>query len=120
MRGFLSNTRRLQFLSAALAAIGLADSLYLWWTKVNRTELVCGIGDCDLVNASPYSMLLGIPVAAIGAAGYVLLLALALWVVVAHDAVPAWLTNVRLVLAGIGLFFGAYLTGIEIFVLHAI
>lgn len=116
---FFSNARNLRILSAVLAAIGLADSLYLWWTKINKTTIVCGVGDCDLVNASPYSMLLGIPVAALGAAGYSVLLVAALWALVARDKAPAWLTNTRFTMASIGLFFAAYLTGIEAFVLYA-
>lgn len=114
-----ANVRNLQILSAILAVIGLADSLYLWWTKINQTTIVCGVGDCDLVNASPYSMLLGIPVAALGAVGYGALLVAALWALVARDDAPVWLTNARFALASVGLFFAAYLTGIEAFVLDA-
>lgn len=114
-----SNVRILQILSAILAAIGLADSLYLWWTKVSKTTIVCGVGDCDLVNASPYSSLLGVPVAALGAAGYGALLVAALWALIARNDAPAWLTNARFAIASVGLFFAAYLTGIEAFVLDA-
>ncbi len=117
---FLRELRSLQILSLVLSAVGLADSLYLWWSKVSKTELICGIGECDLVNASPYALLLGIPVAAIGAAGYAALLLLALWALVSKDNAPAWLTDVRFYLACGGLFFAAYLTGIEVFVIHAI
>jgi uncharacterized membrane protein len=114
-----ASLRNLQILSVVLAAIGLADSLYLWWTKVAQAHIVCGVGDCDLVNASPYSSLLGVPVAALGAAGYGALLVAALWALVARDHAPEWLTNARLVMASGGLFFAAYLTGIEAFVLDA-
>jgi uncharacterized membrane protein len=113
-----SNLRNLQILSVVLSAIGLADSLYLWWTKVAQSHIVCGVGDCDLVNASPYSSLLGIPVAALGAAGYGALLIAALWALIARDDAPTWLTNARFAFASAGLFFAAYLTGIEAFVLH--
>jgi len=115
----LSSLRNLQILSIVLSAIGLADSLYLWWTKISMTSIVCGVGECDLVNASPFSSLLGIPVAALGAAGYGALLVAALWALIAKDNAPPWLTNARLVMASGGLFFAAYLTGIEAFVLHA-
>ena len=115
-----SNLRNLQILSIVLAAIGLADSLYLWWTKITKTVIVCGVGECDLVNASPYASLLGVPVAAIGAVGYAALLVAALWALLARDNAPPWLANARFVLASGGLFFAAYLTGIEVFVIHAI
>ena len=120
MRDFFTNLTKLQWLSAILALIGLGDSLYLWWTKINITALVCGLGDCEAVQASPYSSLLGIPVAAIGAGGYGALLVLAVWAVFAKDNAPGWLTDVRLIFAGIGLFFAAYLTGIELFIIYAI
>ena len=114
-----SNLRNLQILSIVLSAIGLADSLYLWWTKITKSSVVCGVGECDLVNASPFSSLLGMPVAALGAAGYGALLIAALWALLARDNAPPWLTNARLVMASGGLFFAAYLTGIEAFVIHA-
>jgi len=112
--------KKLQWSSAALALIGFGVSLYLWYSKVSKNTIICTPGsDCDLVNASPYSVLLGIPVAAIGAAGYAALLALALWALFGRENAPAWLLNARLALASGGLFFAAYLTGIEAFVLHA-
>jgi len=112
--------KKLQWSSAALALLGLSISLYLWYAKISKTQIICTPGsECDLVNASPYSVLLGIPVAAIGAAGYAALLALAWWAVFGRANAPEWLLNARLALASGGLFFAAYLTGIEAFVLHA-
>ena len=116
----LSQPRNLYLLSIVLSAIGLLDSLYLWYTKVTKTEFICGVGECDVVNASPYSSLLGVPVAALGAAGYAALLILAVWAFVAKDNAPTWLASIRLGLAGGGLFFAAYLTVIELLVIHAI
>lgn len=117
---FLNNVRNLQIASSILSFIGVAVSLYLWYSKISKTEIICTPGsECDLVNASPYSMLLGIPVAAIGAAGYTALLAFALWALFKSDDAPAWLLNARLAMASVGLFFAAYLTGIEAFILHA-
>ncbi len=116
---FLRELKNLYLLSIVLAAVGLGDSLYLWWTKVGQVTIICGVGDCDVVNASPYSALLGVPVAAIGALGYAALLATAGWAFVARENAPPWLPTARLVLASGGLFFAAYLTGIEAFVIHA-
>jgi uncharacterized membrane protein len=115
----MSSLRRLQVLSAALALFGVLDSLYLWSFKFTG-QLLCSVGGCEAVNSSPYASLLGIPVAAIGTAGYAALLALAVWAAAAQTHAPPWLTDVRTLCAGIGLFFAAYLTGIELFVLHAI
>ena len=63
--------------------------------------------DCGVVNHSPYAMLGPVPVAAIGIAGYVLMVAL------------AWLRRYSLVLAAAlgGLAFSIYLANIEAHIL---
>ena len=109
--------QRLQLLGAAFALAGLVDSIYLWSFKWSG-QLICAVGGCEAVNTSSYSMLLGIPVAAIGAGGYAALLALAAWALAARDNAPAWLNEVRLTFATIGLLFAAYLTVVELFILH--
>lgn len=114
------SARNLQWINAALSVCGIGISLYLLYTKLSKATILCTPGsECDAVNASSYSSLLGIPVSAIGAVGYAILLALALWVIFGRDNAPEWLPNTRLVVASGGLFFAAYLTGIEAFVLHA-
>lgn len=75
----------------------------------------CEVGEafnCDIVNRSEYSTLMGIPVAAIGVAGYAALFALA---TVCRSRVQ---TPTRLFIAALlGLAFALYLTYIEGFVL---
>ena len=116
----LNQPRNLKILSALLSAAGLGISLYLFYSKITKSSIICTPGsECDAVNASSYSMLLGIPVSAIGAVGYAALLVLAIWAFVKLADAPTWLPNARLLLASGGLFFAAYLTGIEAFVLHA-
>jgi vitamin-K-epoxide reductase (warfarin-sensitive) len=63
--------------------------------------------DCGVVNHSPYAMLGGVPVAAIGIAGYILMGAL------------AWLRRYRLLLVAAlgGLAFSIYLANIEAHIL---
>lgn len=116
----LNRLRTLQISSAALALAGIGISLYLLDTKLNRLSILCTPGsECDAVNSSSYSVLFGVPVSAIGAVGYFAILALTLWALWARDHAPTWLSNARLALASGGLFFAAYLTGIEAFILHA-
>jgi uncharacterized membrane protein len=64
--------------------------------------------DCGVVNHSPYAMIHGIPVAAIGIAGYVFM------------AVVAWLRrrSLLLLLVLVGLGFALHLTNIEAHVLE--
>lgn len=107
---------------SALALLGLADSAYLTYLKVQlyNQGLSCGFGGCDVVNQSPYAEIAGIPVALLGFIFYAVVLALSLfW----YDAQGKWdkrLGWVLLALAGWGVLFSAYLTAIEIFVLYTI
>jgi len=77
----------------------------------------CNFGEsfnCDIVNRSPYSTVLGVPVALIGILGYLLILALA---TVDRDKAE---TPVMLLVASVGgLGFALYLTYIEKFVLQS-
>lgn len=64
--------------------------------------------NCDIVNRSEYSSIMGIPVAAIGVAGYALLL----WLSTFHRSRPET-PNRLLGAAFAGLAFALYLTYIE-------
>ena len=94
-----------------LAALGIVVSA-LALREHYRTEgdSPCSINerwDCGIVNHSPYAMLGGIPVAALGIAGYLLMGAL------------AWRRAYRLLTAAalLGLAFSLYLARIEAHVL---
>ena len=94
-----------------LAALGIVVSA-LALREHYRTEgdSPCSINerwDCGIVNHSPYAMLAGIPVAAFGIAGYLLIGAL------------AWRRAYRILLAAAlaGLVFSLYLARIEAHVL---
>jgi uncharacterized membrane protein len=63
-----------------LAVAGIAASALAWREHYRTDVSPCSINerwDCGIVNHSPYAMFHGIPVAAIGVAGYFLLGALA-------------------------------------------
>lgn len=107
---------------AVLALLGALDSTYLLLAKVGVIgSLACQVSrGCDLVNTSSYSVLLGLPVSAIGLGGYLVLLALALL-----GLQPRWLDDRRpdallAILSGVGLAFAAYLTYAELFIIRAI
>lgn len=77
----------------------------------------CDFGEtfnCDIVNRSEYSAIMGIPVAGIGIAGYLIIFLLA---TVYRDRRETALVLFLGALAGLG--FALYLTYIEGFVLHA-
>ncbi|HET7143342.1 MAG TPA: vitamin K epoxide reductase family protein [Anaerolineales bacterium] len=63
--------------SIALGTLGLLVSIYMTVYKLTSNDSMClGSGDCSTVNASRYSEVNGIPVAAIGIIGYAAILAL--------------------------------------------
>jgi uncharacterized membrane protein len=106
---------------AFLALVGFFLALYLWLHQIGvGGELKCGTGGCDTVQASRWARVLGIPVAAYGVAGYAAILAVAL-----AALQPAALERRRpaLLLAALatgGVLFSAWLTYLELFVIHAI
>lgn len=107
--------------AAVTALAGLFVSAYLWLYKLGAIgTLACGTGGCEAVQLSPQSRFLGVEVAAIGAGGYALLLALTF-----ASLQPRWAGSRRLIeiialLAGGAVLFTLYLKYLEFFVIHAI
>ena len=105
-------TGLLYTLIAALALAGVvisAVSLQRHYAK--SASAFCDFGErfnCDIVNRSEYSTVMGIPVAAIGVAGYGVLFALATYYRARMQ------TPIRLLAASlVGLLFALYLTYVE-------
>lgn len=105
----------------AIASISFAgiivSSVSLYHHFGTSKTSFCTFGEsfnCDLVNRSPYSVVLGVPVALIGILGYLLILALA---TVYRE--KAETPGMILIVAAGGLAFALYLTYIEKFVLQA-
>ncbi|MGA8763040.1 MAG: vitamin K epoxide reductase family protein [Candidatus Sulfotelmatobacter sp.] len=101
---------------AVLSAAGMAVSgLSLQRHYAKSATSFCELGekfDCDIVNRSEYSSLMGIPVAGIGIAGYGVLLALSARCRSRGES-PMWLFAT----AAAGLVFALYLTYVEAYVL---
>ncbi len=111
-------TRRQGIVLAALA--GFFVSLYLFLTAVGvYGELVCGAGGgCDIVQASRFSSFLGFPVAGWGVAWYGGVLGVSV-IALGRMGVSVWTSRAFVVLATGGLAFSAYLTALEMWVIHA-
>lgn len=106
---------RIRALLGAVSVAGIALSLYLTWTYAIGSSPAClgGSGGCETVQSSPYSRLLGIPVAALGLGGYAALLLSA-----ALRGVVGILSG--LFLALLGALYSGYLTWLEVFVIEAL
>jgi len=103
------------------AVIGLLDSIYLAYVKIAKTPIYCtpGLGDCDVVNASRWSILFGIPLGFYGVVGFGLIFILATFGLRQRAFHP----YIDLILFGFslaGFLFSLYLTSIEIFVLKTV
>jgi uncharacterized membrane protein len=107
--------RNLRVVLGMLAAAGLLLSAYLTWVHFAHVAPVCvgGSGGCETVQSSRYATVLGVPVAVLGLVGYAGLL---------FSAVLRGELGVYLgfMIALVGTLFSAYLTYLEVFVIHAI
>jgi uncharacterized membrane protein len=108
------------WLSLGLTLLGLGVSIYLTWVKLTNNLAACGpIGDCESVNSSRYAEIAGIPVALLGALGYLAVLAF----LVAERWLPRQVETLHMGVFGvalIGTLYSAYLTYIEVAVLRAV
>lgn len=104
-----------------LSLAGLFDSAYLTWYHYDPAVRVCVVtSGCETVNTSRYAMVGPIPVAVIGVAGYLLIVAALLLQRWGPPPlrVPAGYAVYGMALLGCG--FAVSLTGIEVLVLRAI
>jgi uncharacterized membrane protein len=106
---------------ALSSLVGLFVSAYLYLYKIGRIgTLACGSGACETVQTSQWSRFAGVEVALIGVVGYAALFAVALAALqpaLSNRPGPARLLAA---MAGLGVAFTAYLTYLELFVIHAI
>ncbi len=103
-----------------LAALGSIDALYLTWIKVSDAKAACAsLGDCEAVNTSIYSEIIGVPVAMLGLAMYVLIVVL-VWLEARRPELTEWVQLAVFGLALVGLIFSGWLTYVEIEILQAI
>lgn len=106
-----------------LAVPGLLISFYLWLFHNGNLVAVCapsGWDDCGLVSGpdAPFSAVGPVPVAALGFAGYAVIFGL-IWVREWIGLVEAYLPEMLVGVTTVALLFTLYLTGLELFVIHA-
>jgi vitamin-K-epoxide reductase (warfarin-sensitive) len=105
-----------------LAVPGLIVAYYLLLFHEGQLVIVCSGGwdDCGAVSGpdAPYSSVGPIPVALIGMAGYGLIFMLVWlrdWLPLLDDTLPEIMVSIT----GLALLFSLWLTGLELFVIHA-
>ena len=105
--------RTARLASAVVAAAGAAISAYLLYVRQTGGALICSTGGCETVQSSSYAEVLGVPVAALGLAGFLALLLAAL-------ARGEWARLSQATLALTALGFSIYLLYIQVVVIDAI
>jgi uncharacterized membrane protein len=102
-------------LTAVLALAGIAVAGYLTWVHYAGLEPLClgGGGGCERVQSSDYAQLGSVPVALLGLAGYVAILATLALPEQVGRSVAAFLSIA-------GAAFSAYLTYLELVEIEAI
>jgi uncharacterized membrane protein len=113
--GLESGERKLVIAIASIALVGVAIATYLVYIHYAGIKPICaaGGGGCEKVQTSDYAKLAGIPVAMLGLAGYLAILAS---LFVRGDI--GRLAGAAIALSGFG--FSVYLTYREIFTIKAI
>jgi uncharacterized membrane protein len=107
--------RGLRIATAGLALVGVAIAGYLTWVHYAGLHPFCvgGGGGCEKVQSSRWAELAGIPVAVLGLAGYLTLLATL--------ALPEELgRSAAAFIALVGLGFSAWLTYVELAKIDAV
>lgn len=107
------NDRVLQATLVALSLAGACVAAYVLMARWTDAGLLCSTGGCETVQRSDYAELLGLPVAALGLAGYLFMVAAA-----AVRGRRARSTVAALAL-GAAVFSG-YLLVVQLVVIHAV
>ena len=104
-----------------LVAIGLTVAGYLAYVETTQVTAVCGpIGECNIVQSSPYARIFGVPVAIFGVLSYLTIGVLWLLQRPLGEKVPGLDAYGLLALTLFGTIFSIYLTLLELLVIHAI
>jgi uncharacterized membrane protein len=108
------NDKSLRLTLIVLSVLGIGVAAYLTYGKLTNTEVLCLTGGgCGTVEASPYSEVGGIPVAAIGLIGYLGILA----VLILENVSAFFEENGSLMVFGmsmVGFIYSMYLTYLEL------
>ena len=112
-----------QILNIALIVLtiaGIIVAVYLTWSHFSHVYVLCAEGGgCDRVRQSQYSEVAGIPVALFGLVGYLGILG----VIIFERTSEFFAENGPMLVFGltlVGFLYSAYLTYLELFVIHAI
>lgn len=106
---------------ALISLVGLFVAGYLALYKLGYIgTITCTVGSCETVQTSKWAEFLGLPVAVWGVGYYLAALALSVGSTLPKYEASRGMTWTLVLLTGWGFVFSAWLTWLELFVIHAI
>jgi uncharacterized membrane protein len=102
-----------------LSVLGIAVSIYLSWTYLSGSHIVCTTHGCDAVRSSSYSKLFGIPMPIFGILFYLAIGFLALISQIGEKTFTIGVKRLIIVVSTFGFLYSVYLTSLEAFVIKA-
>jgi uncharacterized membrane protein len=106
---------------ALISLVGLFVAGYLALYKLGYIgTITCTVGSCETVQTSKWAEFLGMPVAVWGVGYYLAALALSVGSTLPKYESSRGMTWALVLLTGWGFVFSAWLTWLELFVIHAI
>ncbi|HEX6314586.1 MAG TPA: vitamin K epoxide reductase family protein [Gemmatimonadaceae bacterium] len=112
-------TKRMIIAALALGGVGLATYLAMYKLGMIGT-LACTVGSCETVNLSRWATFLGLPVAVWGVGFYVVVFLVAFLGTTGRFIDAPWVSHALLGLTAWGVVFSAWLTWLELYVIHAV
>ncbi len=108
-----------RWITGLLVLCGLGVATYLTIVHYDTGALICTVGDCHAVQTSKYSTIGPIPVAVLGLAMYLTIGAISLgrW---RRPNLMSTLTMISFAIVLAGAIYAAYLTYLELNVIHAV
>jgi uncharacterized membrane protein len=112
----------LSLVMPVLALIGLGVSAYLAYVETQAVQATCGpVGDCNVVQSSPYSRLFGVlPIGVLGVIGYLAILVAWLYPRLRTDRMAQIAPLLVFGMTFFGVLLSLYLTYLEPFVIRAV
>lgn len=122
LAGEVAPTRILgHWIVPVLGVVGIAVAVYLTYIESTGAAAVCGpVGHCNVVQASPYARIFGIPVGLLGVMNYIAVIVFWLGARAKAGQIAVWSAVLMLALTLFGVLFSIYLTYVELRLIFAV
>lgn len=114
----MNNLNKMVNIFLGLSFLGLIDSIYLSYMKLQESDLVCNVLEgCNLVTQSEYAKIFGIPLAYLGVFFYCLLILTLLFFLKSKKAICFRFLQITIF---VGFLSSLYFLYLQVFVIRAL